>query len=206
MFCVHKKQSIFALVLIFALVFVGCKNLTGDSSSAGNTGGNSTETSTTDNSDVVPNVDDEVRSCFNLVNQFRTGNEAFYWNEDNTTKTNLVGTLGRLTLDEDLCRAAQIRANEIVTNFSHTRPDGTSCKTVLTELSIPYSSRAENIAAGTGSSTGAVAFNQWKEDDENHDGQGHRRNMLGDFTKIGIAHAYSANSDYKHYWAMILTK
>ena len=105
MFCVHKKQSIFALVLIFALAFAGCKNPAG--------GGN------VDNSNVVPNIDSEVRSCFNLVNQFRTGNEAFYWNEDNTTKTNLVGTLGRLTLDEDLCRAAQIRANEIVTNFSH---------------------------------------------------------------------------------------
>ena len=192
MFCVHKKQSIFSLVLIFALVFAGCKNPAG--------GG------TVDNSTVVPNIDDEVRSCFNLVNQFRTGNEAWYWNRDNTTKTNLVGTLGRLTLDEDLCRAAQIRANEIVTCWGHTRPNGTSCETVLTELSIPYSSRAENIAAGTGSSTGAVAFNQWKEDDKNHDGQGHRRNMLGDFTKIGIAHTYNANSQYRYYWAMILTK
>ena len=204
MFCVHKKQSIFALVLIFALAFAGCKNLTGDTSSAGNTGGNSTGTSTTDNSDVVPNVDDEVRSCFNLVNQFRTGNEAYYWNEDNKTKTNLVGKLGRLTLDEDLCRAAQIRANEIVTNFSHTRPDGTSCKTVLTELSIPWNNRGENIAAGY--SSGLQTFDQWKEDSENFDGQGHRRNMLGDFTKIGIAHAYSANSQYRYYWAMILTK
>ena len=187
MFCVHKKQSIFALVLIFALVFAGCKNPAG--------GG------TVDNSTVVPNIDNEVRACFNLVNQFRTGNEAYYWNQDNATKTNLVGKLGRLTLDEDLCRAAQIRANEIVTNFSHTRPDGTSCKTVLTELSIPWNNRGENIAAGY--SSGSQTFNQWKE---NHDGQGHRRNMLGDFTKIGIAHAYSANSDYKHYWAMILTK
>ena len=204
MFCVHKKQSIFALVLIFALVFVGCKNLTGDTSSDGNTGGNSTGTSTTDNSDVVPNVDDEVRSCFNLVNQFRTGNEAYYWNEDNKTKTNLVGKLGRLTLDEDLCKAAQIRANEIVTCWGHTRPNGTDCETVLTELSIPWNNRGENIAAGY--SSGSKTFDQWKEDDENYGGQGHRRNMLGDFTKIGIAHAYSANSDYKHYWAMILTK
>jgi hypothetical protein len=103
-----KKHGIFALVLIFALVFAGCKNPAG--------GG------TVDNSTVVPNVDDEVRSCFNLVNQFRTGNEAYYWNEDNTTKTNLVGKLGTLTLDEDLCKAAQIRANEIVTCWGHTRP------------------------------------------------------------------------------------
>ena len=204
MFCVHKKQSIFALVLIFALAFAGCKNLTGDSSSAGSTGGNSTGTSTTDNSTVVPNIDDEVRACFNLVNQFRTGNEAWYWNRDNTTKTNLVGTLGRLTLDEDLCRAAQIRANEIVKKFDHVRPNGKRCETVLDDCSISYRGWGENIAAGN--RTGSATFIQWKEDDENYSGQGHRRNMLGDFTKIGIAHAYSANSDYKHYWAMILTK
>ena len=185
-----KKHGIFALVLIFALVFAGCKNPAG--------GG------TVDNSTVVPNIDDEVCACFNLVNQFRTGNEAFYWNRDNMTKTNLVGKLGTLTLDEDLCKAAQIRANEIVTHWSHTRPNGTDCETVLTELSIPWRSTGENIAAGN--SSGSQTFGQWKEDSENFDGQGHRRNMLGDFTKIGIAHAYSANSDYKHYWAMILTK
>lgn len=190
MLVVTKKKSVFALVLIFALVFAGCKNPAG--------GGN------VDNSNVVPNIDSEVRACFNLVNQFRTGNEANYWNQDNATKTNLVGKLCRLTLDEDLCKAAQIRANEIVTKFSHTRPDGTSCKTVLTELSIPWNNRGENIAAGY--SSGSQTFDQWKEDSENFDGQGHRRNMLGDFTKIGIAHAYNANSQYRYYWAMILTK
>ena len=204
MFCVHKKQSIFALVLIFALAFVGCKNLTGDTSSAGNTGGNSTGTSTTDNSDVVPNVDDEVRSCFNLVNQFRTGNEAYYWKKDNKNKEYLVGKLGRLTLDEDLCRAAQIRANEIVTCWGHTRPNGKRCETVLDDCSISYRGWGENIAAGN--RTGSATFIQWKEDDENYSGQGHRRNMLGDFTKIGIAYTYDANSTYKYYWAMILTK
>ena len=35
-----------------------------------------------------------------------------------------------LELDEDLVRLANIRAEEIVENFSHTRPNGTSCFTV----------------------------------------------------------------------------
>ena len=190
MLVVTKKKSVFALVLIFALVFAGCKNPVGSG--------------TVDNSTVVPNIDDEVRACFNLVNQFRTGNEAFYWNEDNTTKTNLVGKLGRLTLDEDLCKAAQIRANEIVKKFDHVRPNGKRCETVLDDCSISYRGWGENIAAGN--RTGSATFIQWKEDDENYSGQGHRRNMLGDFTKIGIAYTYDANSTYKYYWAMILTK
>lgn len=154
---------------------------------------------------IEPNIDENVIECFNLTNQFRTGSEAWYWNEDNATKTNLVGQLAELTLDEDLCRAAQVRANEIVKSFSHTRPDGRSCFTVFDDLGISASAKGENIAAG--SSTGAATFKQWKEDNENYAGQGHRRNMLNkNFTKIGIAYAYDANSTYKYYWAMVLAK
>ena len=148
-------------------------------------------------------IDDEVKSCFNLTNSFRTGSEAWYWNKDNSTKTTCTD-LKALTLDEDLCKAAKIRANEIVSNFSHTRPNGASCFTVLSDLSISYMGVGENIAAGN--KTGSGTFNQWKEENENYNGQGHRRNMLGDFTKIGIAYTYDANSTYRYYWVMILTK
>ena len=157
-----------------------------------------------DYSSVVANTDDKVKECFNLVNEFRTGSEAFYWNQDNSTKTSKVGKLAELTLDADLCRAAQVRANEIVKSFSHTRPNGSSCFTVLGDLSISYSAVGENIAAG--SSTGSATFNQWKEDGKDYSGQGHRRNMLGDFTKIGIAYTHDAGSTYKYYWTMILTR
>ena len=148
--------------------------------------------------------EEHVQEVFSLTNSFRTGNEAYYWNSDNRTKTNLVGKLGTLKLDADLCRAAKVRASEITRNFSHTRPDGRSCFTVLSDLSISYRGVGENIAAGNAS--GERTFNQWKEADQNYSGQGHRRNMLGDFTKIGIARAYDANSTYKYYWVMILSK
>ena len=46
---------------------------------------------------------------------------------------------------------------------------------------------AENIAAGQGTyDTAYEVYMAWREDDENYDGQGHRRNMLGDFNCIGI--------------------
>ena len=149
-------------------------------------------------------IDPEIKACFDLVNEFRTGKEAYYWNKNNITKTKLVGKLGKLTLDEELCRAAQIRANELVKKFDHTRPNGSSCFTVLKECSISYSCCAENIAAGNKS--GAQTFIQWKEDKEKYKGQGHRRNMLGNYTKIGIAYVYDPNSKYKYYWEMILAK
>lgn len=153
---------------------------------------------------VSANIDDEVIACFNEVNDFRTGNEAWYWNKDDSTKTDCVGKLGKLILDEDLCKAAQIRANEIVKKFEHTRPNGKSCFSVLDDCSIVYFSCGENIAAGN--RTGNATFLQWKEDGKNYSGQGHRRNMLGNYTKIGIAYTYDANSTYKYYWTMILIK
>ena len=198
------KKHVFGLVLISGLMLLaGCGTLpsiyTGSSGSAGNSG-----TAVNSGSSSSTKVEAHVQEAFNLTNAFRTGNEAYYWNEDNRTKTNLVGKLGKLTLDADLCRAAQIRANEIVKKFDHTRPDGRRCFTVLSDISISYRGCGENIAAG--SAGGEATFRQWKEDNENYSGQGHRRNMLGDFTKIGIARAYDANSTYRYYWVMILTK
>lgn len=187
-----KRICLFPLVALSALFLFSCAD------------DNSAEPAP-DYSAVVANTDEKVIECFNLTNEFRTGSEAYYLNKDNVTTTSLVGKLSALTLDDELCRAAQIRANEIVKSFSHTRPNGKSCFTVLSDLSISYSAAGENIAAG--SSTGSGTFTQWKEDDENYAGQGHRRNMLGqNFTKIGIAYAYAEGSSYRYYWAMILAK
>ena len=145
-------------------------------------------------------IDDEVLVCYNLTNKFRTGNEAWYFSDDTkTTKTSLVGKLGELTLDEELCKAAAIRAEEIVKSFSHTRPNGKSCFTVFDDLGIKAGYKAENIAMGN--TSGEKTFLQWKEDGKPYSGQGHRRNMLStSATKIGIAHDNSGR-----YWAMILS-
>lgn len=190
------KKSFFVLTVFILplLFFFGCSDNSDEKNDTGK-----------ENTEVTANIDEEVKKVFNLTNSFRTGNEAFYLNEDNSSTTNLVGQLGTLTLDEGLCKAAQIRANEIVSNFSHTRPNDSDCFTVLKELSISYSAVGENIAAGNKS--GERTFLQWKEDNEKYSGQGHRRNMLGkNFTRIGIAYTYDANSRYKYYWAMILAK
>ena len=146
----------------------------------------------------ISKVPAEVMECYELVNIFRTGEEAYYWNEDNTAIVNLVGKLDKLQLDDKLCKAAAIRAKEIVKEFSHTRPNGKKWSTVFGELKISYSACGENIAAGY--SSGKATFNQWKEDGEKYIGQGHRRNMLsGDFTKIGIAFVAAPGSTYGYY-------
>lgn len=134
----------------------------------------------------------EARSMLAMINEFRTGEDAWYWNSDDTTITKLTG-LGRLTYDYDLERIAIRRAAEIAVSFSHTRPNGESC---FTAVSNGTRSWGENIAAGYPSA--ASVFAGWKETEEDYSGQGHRRNMLrSGYTSVGIGHVYYNGC---HFW------
>lgn len=87
--------------------------------------------------------------------------------------------LSPLAQDSGATEVAHIRAKEIVTYFSHTRPNGSSCFTAAKELGISYRSAGENIAYGYPSPQSVV--NGWMNS------EGHRKNILsGSFSKIGI--------------------
>lgn len=134
----------------------------------------------------------EARTMLDMINEFRTGDDAWAWNEDDSAKVT-YSNLNELVYDYELEKIAMQRAAEIALSFSHTRPDGTSCFTLYPEN---YYAIGENIAAGY--STAEEVFEGWQETDENYDGQGHRRNMLSsDFTAVGIGHVYF--NGY-HYW------
>ena len=102
-----------------------------------------------------------------------------------------------LTLDYNLTVAAEIRSLEMAwsTNFSHTRPNGSSCFSVLDELGISYFTLGENVAYGY---TNAVSVSEgWKNS------PGHYANMISsDYTKIGIGYAV-VNGTY--YWTQIFS-
>ena len=90
----------------------------------------------------------------------------------------LVG-VPSLTLDSSLVEAANIRAKELSDSFSHTRPNGSSCFTVLSELGISYGTAGENIAAGYSSSQSVMEG--WRSS------SGHYQNIISSkFKKIGI--------------------
>lgn len=94
-----------------------------------------------------------------------------------------------LTLDSKLCDAANKRAQEIATKFSHTRPDGRDCFTVLDEFGISCYGCGENIAAG--SSDANSIFNMWMNS------SGHRANILNSsYRYIGIG-------KYGNYWVQL---
>lgn len=97
--------------------------------------------------------------------------------------------LQALAKRDDATNAAEIRAKEIVRNFSHTRPNGTSCFTVASELGISYRSVGENIAYGY--STPAQVVNGWMNS------AGHRANILSSsFTGIGVGCYKQGNTLY----------
>lgn len=81
--------------------------------------------------------------------------------------------LSALRVDAELTRAARVRAQEIAQKFSHTRPDGSSWRTVS---SAAY---GENIARGQKTADKVMAA--WMSSD------GHRRNILrAGFGSIGV--------------------
>lgn len=81
--------------------------------------------------------------------------------------------LTRLSEDSDLSAAARIRAREIASLFSHTRPDGSSCFTVSEKA------YGENIARGHGSVDRVMAA--WMSS------AGHRANILrASYGSIGV--------------------
>lgn len=106
----------------------------------------------------------------------------------------LVG-VPSLTLDSSLVEAANIRAKELSDSFSHTRPNGSSCFTVLSELGISYSTAGENIAAGYSSSQSVMEG--WRFS------SGHYQNIISSkFKKIGIG-VNIINNQY--YWVQIFS-
>ena len=136
---------------------------------------------------------DKARSMISQINGLRTGSNAWYWNSDNSTKTVLTN-LKSLAYDSNLEQIAMQRAIEIVLNYDHTRPDGSSCFTLEYNGVRSY---GENIARARGYTQSEI-FEMWAEADQPYSGQGHRRNMLDpNFTSVGIA---SFIIDGVEYW------
>ena len=131
------------------------------------------ETSTPENGSSEENEDSSfAKQVLNLVNKERE-----------------KAGLKALVLNENAQTAANVRAKEIVTSFSHTRPNGTSFSTALKESGASYRGAGENIAWGQ--QTPEKVMEAWMNS------AGHRANILNEkFTSIGIGHYVNNNTNY----------
>lgn len=114
-----------------------------------------------------------AKECLDLQNQVRAeaGVAALAW-------------------DEELYQDIKIRGPEIAESFSHTRPNGSSCFSVVT---LQYRTLGENIAAGYYSAEAVT--NGW------YNSQGHRENMLNSsFTSAAVVCYKVKGSEYTWYW------
>ena len=104
--------------------------------------------------------------------------------------------LNALTLKADVTEAAQVRAVECETLFSHTRPNGTSFVTALKEAGVSYRGAGENIAWGQ--KTPEQVMEGWMNS------AGHRANILNEkYTSIGVGYYQSAAG--VNYWSQLFT-
>ena len=104
-------------------------------------------------------VTNEGSQVFQLVNQRRKENG-----------------LAELTYRNDIQDATNIRANEIISTISHTRPDGSSCFRAVT---VNYYAIGENIASGQ--KNAEEVMNAWMNS------PGHRANILSaQFTGMAV--------------------
>ena len=133
---------------------------------------------------TITNIQNE-NTCTDLINEVY---------EIRNNYRSFVG-VPSLALDSSLVEAANIRTKELSDSFSHTRPNGSSCFTVLSELGISYGTAGENIAAGYSSSQSVMEG--WRSS------SGHYQNIISSkFKKIGIG-VNIINNQY--YWVQIFS-
>ena len=114
-----------------------------------------------------------AREAFGYINEYRVANG-----------------LPELTWNDTLYEGAKTRAKELVTSMSHTRPDGSSCSTILSDLGLSTNVYfGENIAYGY--DTRGVA-DGW------YNSEGHRANMLKAEYTNGAIGCYCVAGVY--YW------
>lgn len=154
-------------------------NVPGTSTPETNTPESTPETNTPETNVPAQSVHAYVQRIVDLVNEERAK----------------VGA-APLTLQADITAAAQVRAVETETLFSHTRPDGTKFSTALTEAGVSYRGAGENIAWGQ--KTPEQVMEGWMNS------AGHRANILNEkYTSIGVG--YHQNAAGVNYWSQLFT-
>ena len=143
----------------------------------------------------------QARALMNSMNNLRTGvnssdNNPTAWAWDNEGYMVFYHGLQKFTYDYDLEKIAMQRAAELAVYYAadHSRADGTSWETAHTVYNPSTGvSIGENIFAASSSTavkSATAAFENWLEENEPYEGQGHRRNMLSigyPFTATAVA-------------------
>ena len=131
---------------------------------------------------LTPPVDQWKKDVLSIVNNIRASNG-----------------LGNLTWGTTCESAANIRAHEIITLYSHTRPDGSNWSTACPAPESGGKS-GENLAMGNAAVSPVSVVMLWLGSDS------HRENIMNpDFSKLAVGFVYDPDSTYKTYWSQFFS-
>ena len=105
--------------------------------------------------------------------------------------------LEKLTWGDTCADAAELRARELVANYSHTRPDGSSWDTACDapEKNATYV-EGENLVVGSSAVSPETTVAAWMNS------EAHRANILNpNFTKLSVGYYFDPNTHYKTHWS-----
>ncbi len=92
--------------------------------------------------------------------------------------------------------AAAVRARELMTLYSHTRPDGSSWGTACPIPAETGGKNGENLMAGNAAVSPETVVEAWMNSPD------HRKNILNpEFTKLSVGFIFDPESQYKTYWS-----
>lgn len=131
---------------------------------------------------IAPPVEQWKRDVLNLVNQERAANG-----------------LAALGWSTDCEGAANVRAGEIMSVYSHTRPDGSSWSTACP---IPSSGgmSGENLNAGNAAVSPETVVASWMNSPD------HRANILNpNFKNVAIGFIFDPTAQHQTYWSQYFT-
>ncbi|MBQ3445854.1 CAP domain-containing protein [Candidatus Saccharibacteria bacterium] len=105
--------------------------------------------------------------------------------------------LEKLSWGDTCTGAAEIRAEELVELYSHTRPDGTAWSTACEEpTDAAFYIEGENLVVGNSAVSPETTVAAWMNSEK------HRENILNpSFTKLAVGFYFDPNSQYKTHWS-----
>ena len=131
---------------------------------------------------IAPPVEQWKREVLSLVNNIRANNY-----------------LGQLTWGITCESAANTRASEIISSYSHVRPDGSDWSTACPTPDIG-GTNGENLAVGNAAVSPVTTVMLWMGSDS------HRENILNpDYTKLSVGFIYNPDTKYKTYWSQFFS-
>ena len=114
-------------------------------------------------------------------------------------KIRIKNNLSRLSWSDTCEDAADIRANESMTLYAHTRPDGRSWSTACPAPDSGGIS-GENLAIGNAAVSPATVVALWMGSES------HRANILNpEYTKLAVGFKFDNDSTYRTYWSQFFS-